>query len=195
MAKVEDSHPADTAVVGSISDVARYLLAEGYCAPGRDDPVKKSKVYQDRKAGVLKVDDPKAITMTEVMAYVAMSGLMKSGVSRADEAEDLNIQKLRYETRKSKADAERKEFDNEREKGLYLKKQDVELETAIKIAAFDAAFRHLLRITAHEVVGMVGGDVKKADILTGYYYPRIDDLLDDFGRMDALWVTIKRKEG
>jgi hypothetical protein len=180
--------------IGTIADVARWLRAEGYCAAGKDQPVRKSKVYQDRKAGLLACADARAITSTEVMAYVARAGLMQAGVRRADEAEDLNIQKLRYETRKAKADAERREFENARDQGLYLKRQEVELESAIKIGAFDAAFRHMLRITAHDVVALVGGDVKRSDSLCGFYASHIDDLLDEFGRMDALNVTIKRRE-
>ena len=103
--------PDGNTVIGTIADVARWLKVEGYCAPGKDEPVRKSKVYQDRRTGLLSFADKKAITLTEVMAYVARAQLMKASVNRADEAEDLNIQKLRHETRKAKEDADRKEFE------------------------------------------------------------------------------------
>lgn len=143
--------PDPETVIGTIADVARWLREKGYCAPDRDEPVRKSKVYQDRRVGLLTFDDKKVITMTEVMAYVARAQLMQSGVDHAGEIEDLNIQKLRHETRKAKEDADHKEFENAKERGLYLKKEDVELHSALKLGALEAALKHFVRTNANDL--------------------------------------------
>ena len=187
------THPDNCDIVGTMADVAKWLRAEGYCAPGRDEPIKKSKVYQDRRTGRLSFADKKAITMTEVMAYVARAQLMKSSVNRADEAEDLNIQKLRHETRKAKEDADRKEFDNAKEKGLYLKKDEVHLQTALKIAALEAGLKHLVRTDGPDWISRLETARNKPQSLCDLVYPGIDELLDKFGRMDEINVVVKRR--
>ena len=188
----ETRHPDGDTVIGTIADVARWLKIEGYCAPGKDEPVRKSKVYQDRRTGVLSFADKRAITLTEIMAYVARAQLMKTSVNRADEAEDLNIQKLRHDTRKAKADADRREFENARDLGLYFKKEEVELQTALKIAALDAGFKHAVRTSALDWIRAVDGDLKKTQVLCDLVYPVIDELLDGFGRMEEITITIQR---
>ena len=185
--------PAGNESIGNIADVARWLKEKGYCASGRDEPVRKSKVYQDRRAGLLSFEDKKAITMTEVMAYVARAQLMQSSVNRASELEDLNIQKLRHETRKAKEDADYKEFNNARERGLYLKKEDVELQVAIRIAALEAGLKHAVRTSSSDWIAAVDGDRKKTQVLCDQVYPALDDLLDQFGRMDEINVVVKRR--
>jgi hypothetical protein len=185
--------PDDNEIVGTMADVAKWLKREGYCAPGRDEPVKKSKVYQDRRKGLLSFADMKAVTMTEVMAYVARAQLMKSSVNRADETEDLNIQKLRHETRKAKEDADRKEFDNAKERGLYLKKEDVYLRTALMIATLEAGLKHLVRTDGPDWIARIEDARNKPQALCDLVYPGIDELLDQFGRMDEIQVTVKRK--
>jgi hypothetical protein len=151
-------------------------------------------VYQDRRAGLLTFDDRKAITMTEVMAYVARAQLMQSGVDRASEVEDLNIQKLRHETRKAKEDADRKEFDNARERGLYLKKNEVELQTALKLGALEAGLKHLVRTASSDWMARIENTRNKAQALCELIYPEIDDLFDLAGRMDEINVTVKRSD-
>jgi hypothetical protein len=185
--------PDPDAVIGTIADVARWLRVEGYCAPGRDEPIKKSKVYQDRRTGLLSFADKKTITQTEVMAYVARAQLMKASVNRADETEDLNIQKLRHETRKAKADADRKEFDNEKDRGLYLAKKEVYLQTALKIAALEAGFKHLVRTDGPDWIARIEKANDKPQALCDLVYPGIDSLLDQFGRMDEIQVIVKRR--
>lgn len=185
--------PDANEIIGTIADVARWLKIEGYCAPGKDEPVRKSKVYQDRRTGVFTFVDRKAITLTEVMAYVARAQLMKASVNRASEAEDLNIQKLRHETRKAKEDADRKEFENARDRGLYLKKEEVELQTAIKIAAFEAGLKHAVRTSAIDWITVVEGNLKKTQALCDLIYQSIDELLDQFGRMEEIKVIIERR--
>ncbi|WP_319410139.1 hypothetical protein [uncultured Desulfosarcina sp.] len=180
--------------VGTIADVARWLRVEGYCAPGRDEPIKKSKVYQDRRSGLLSFADKKAITMTEVMAYVARAQLMQAGFNRADEAEDLNIQKLRHETRKAKEDADRKEFENARDRGLYRKIDEVELHTAMKIATLEAGLKHAVRTNASDWIAAIEKARNKPQALCDQVYPVIDELLDEFGRMDEIGVVVKRRD-
>ena len=189
----DSRRPDPGAAIGTMADVAKWLRVEGYCAPGRDEPVKKSKIYQDRRTGLLTFANRKAITMTEVMAYVARAQLMKSSVNRADETEDLNIQKLHHETRKAKADADRKEFDNEKERGLHLAKEEVYLQTALKIAALEAGLKHLVRTEGPDWIARIEKANDKPQALCDLVYPGIDDLLDQFGRMEEIQVVVKRR--
>jgi len=192
---LDDVDQSGPEVIGSVADLARWLADEGYCAAGRDVPIKKSKVYVDQKKGLLKATDTRAITMTEAMAYVARAMLSKTTVTRADETEDLAVQKMRAELRISIARYERYEWENERDQERYRKIEDFELELAMQTAALDAGFRHLVRQSAAEVAQLVGGDVKKADLIREYFYPRLDELMDAFARMKELNIVVDRQIG
>ena len=180
-------------VLGSMADVIRWLQTERYCAPGRDDPVKPAKVYKDGKKGLLSFANKNGITLTEVMAYVARAQLMKASVNRADEAEDLNIQKLRHETRKAKEDADRKEFDNARDRGLYLKKEDVELQTALKIGMFEAELKNWVRTSVIDWINQIEKSSNKPQALCDLVFEGIDDLLNRLARMEEINVIITRR--
>ena len=88
--------------------------------------------YQDRRAGVFTFADKKAITMTEVLAYVHKAQLMQASVNRADEVEDLKIQILRHDLRQKIGNADRIEFENARDAGIYIKKADADLDHALE---------------------------------------------------------------
>lgn len=85
----------------------------------RTDPVRKSEVDLDQRVRLLTFDDKKAITMTEVTAYVALAQLIRHGVGRESETDVLNNRKLRHETRRAKPNTDRKAFENAKERGRY----------------------------------------------------------------------------
>ena len=183
-------------IIGNVTDVANWLCDEGYCAAGKDTPIKKSKIYQDRKNGVLVISDAKAITLQEVESYITRAMLVKrtGAGSRKGEIEDLSALRARRELEKLEIEIDTKRMALQKEIGQLLPKQEVYLQMSIKIAAFESSIKHLVRSRAVDWITAVGGDQKKIQALLDMIYPEIDDLLDRMGRLDDLKVVVVKRQ-
>ena len=146
------------------------------------------------RKGILPVSDPKAITLAEVERYITRAMLVKrSGAgSRKDEIEDLSALRVKRELEKLNIDIRIKELSYKKESGLVVLKKDVYLHTSMKIAALEAGLKHAVRTSSIDWIAAVGGDLKKTQVLCDLVYPVIDDLLDQFGRMDEIKLVVKR---
>ena len=63
-----------------------------------------------------------------------------------------------------------------------------EWEQAVKAAVFKAALYHLFDTRFRDCVVMVGGDPKKTNIGIEYLKAEVDDLLDEYSRLDEIEV-------
>lgn len=166
--------------------VAAYLAEQGY-------KVRKSKIYKDADAGLLRVQADKTVRQVDVRDYIILAGLEKVADESGDMTEDVK-DKSRAEVALLKAREEKLRFELEREKGKYLLKSDVETETAIKIGAFESQFKNTSRIKSTEWVFAVGGDPKNAKILENLINAEIDARLEEFGKLDELNVVIRKRQ-
>lgn len=180
-------------IIGNLADVARFLKENGYCAPGKETPVKKSKVYDDPKKGILTFADPKAITLTEVQAYITKTNLLQLSKRRSDEMEDLRLIEMRENVRIARNKAERTAFENAVLFGKYLEKEKVELETSLKFSLLESLLKNSARADIPDWIEKVGGDQKKAQILCDKIYAMIDGKLDQISRMDEIKLILKRR--
>lgn len=100
--------------------------------------------------------------------------------------------RARRELEKMDIDIRIKELSLKKEMDLLLPKKEVCLQTAMKIAALEAGLKHAVRTSSIDWIAAVGGDLKKTQVLCDLVYPVIDDLLDQFGRIDEIKVIVKR---
>jgi len=183
--------PDPDMVIGRISDVIRWLQSEEYCAPGRDEPIRSSKVYEDRRSGLFSFKDKTAITMTEVMAYVANADLEKSGIDHSKEIEALKRKKAFVEYRKEKENLKRLERDNAVAAGKLVQKEDTDLEKASAFGLFDALLKHRVRTDAPDWIVQIEKARDKPRALCELVYSGIDDALDQVARMNEISLAIK----
>jgi hypothetical protein len=183
--------PDPDMVIGRISDVIRWLQSEEYCAPGRDEPIRSSKVYEDRRSGLFSFKDKTAITMTEVMAYVANADLEKSGIDHSKEIEALKRKKAFVEYRKEKENLKRLERDNAVAAGKLVQKEDTDLEKASAFGLFDALLKHRVRTDAPDWIVQIEKARDKPRALCELVYGGIDDSLDQVARMNEIPLVVK----
>ena len=183
--------PDPDTVIGRISDVIRWLQSEEYCAPGRDEPIKSSKVYEDRRSGLFSFKDKTAITMTEVMAYVANADLEKSGIDHSKEIEALKRKKAFVEYRKEKENLKRLERENAVAAGKLVQKDDTDLEKASAFGLFDALLKHRVRTDAPDWIVRIEKARDKPRALCELVYGGIDDALDQVARMNEIPLVVK----
>lgn len=124
----------------------------------------KSKMYNDKKKGTIRVNADGTVLETEVRAYAANL-----------ERKDGNIQDLNdVHNRRAEKDVElrdirirRMQFDFDKEQGKYIPKKDFHAELAARAAVFDNGFRHAFNMNARALIAIVGGKPEKsAEFLT-----------------------------
>ncbi len=167
----------------NLSAVLVHLQDDGY-------KIQKTKLYDDKKAGLITVQPDGSVRQDDVLAYVAKVDLKKTS-DNGGQLDALNAQEKKLQIQKLQAQTEKYEFDLEKEKGNYIPKSDARMEFAIKIGVFESGFKNLVRTNAVDWTVKTGGDVKKVNMLIELIFADIDELLNEMGTMEEIGVVIK----
>ena len=165
----------------SLAAVLRSLKEQGY-------KVQKSKLYQDRKAGLIKVRPDHSVVESEVLAYIQRAGLQKKW-DHSGEMDETFSDKTRKEVTRLELQIERERFDLDKKRGKYLLKTDVETALAIRVGVFEAGLKHLFQTRFRECIQLAGGNPKKTQMAIEYWNNGIDELLDELARMEEIEVV------
>lgn len=165
----------------------KWLADNGY-------KVKKSKVYMDADAGLLRVERDGTVTIESVRRYIdhPEAGI-REHLETAQAGEDREIREYNRRTAIAKmkiaeADAEKKEFDLEKERGLHIPRADLEMEMAGRAAVLEQGLRNLVQIRAEDWVHLVGGDVNRAGELRAAINSEVDHLLNRYVTTESFSV-------
>lgn len=170
-------------------EVADYLQQQGY-------KVKKSKVYNDVKAGILRVNTDGTVTMSQVDKYInhPKSGLMRlkqddgGGLMPSPEIEDLQRQKLQAEITKIEESAKKLAFEREKAEGKHISREFLDMELASRAAVFEAGVKHVVTRKSVEWIRLVNGSMGMADELIEKINIDIDELLNEMASTDRFSV-------
>jgi len=161
-----------------------YLQDQGY-------KIKKSKFYQDVNKGILRISADGKISEPDLKLYT-------STLNRRDASDQKGIALLEKKTRKEierlEAQVEKLKFELDRDQEKYVLKSDVETETAIKIAAFEAGLRHFAQTCAVNWINLVNGDPQLAQLLINGFNIGLDELLDEFASLDEIKIIIRKDD-
>jgi len=155
--------------------------------------IKKSKVYNDAKAGLLRVQPDRTVARADLDSYILRAGLEKT--SQADvggKIEQGQAERLELENEKLRKQVEKLEWELARDKGKYVAKEEVHVELAIRAGALEAGVKHWMRTGAVDLVYAVGGEPAKARVLINLFEARLDELLDEYARAEAIGVMVSR---
>lgn len=165
------------------AEAARFLESLGY-------KVKKSKIYDDFKKGLLRINPDKTINETEVRAYAEQNlDRVKSDDGRLDR---MTYQQKMQDLKISRLKAEKLQFDIDRERGRYLLRDEVLTQFAIKWSAIEAVVKHLVQTRAIDWIYAVGGDGKKRDLFVELVHAELDDLLNQLATIDDLKISLNQ---
>ena len=165
-------------------DALDHLQSLGYV-------IKKTKFYSDAKKKLLRIQADGSVRQSDLQNYIITAELERETSDDGDTSDEMKEKtRLANDHRQIKIDRERFLF--EKDQGLHILRSDAETEFAIKIGAFEAGFKNTIRLKAEDVVFAVGGDVKKAHLFVEMMNGYVDELLDDFGKLDELKITIKK---
>jgi len=166
-------------------EVLKYLQRLGY-------KVGKSKLYQDCKAGLLRLQSDGSVLESDVKAYVAKAGLVKPDQMAYEiESVDLMRKKQKREVEKLTAQVEEMEIKVGILKSNLLDRDQVETEQSIKAGALMAGISHVFRNFARDAIQLVEGDLKHVQATVNFWTAKVEGLFDEFARMEEIEVQIK----
>jgi len=166
------------------TEALKYLQGQGY-------KIKKSKLYNDAKAGLLAVQADGTVLKADVSDYI-LRGDLKRTSDEFGNMSKTQAEKLVNENEKLKIQIEKLRFDFEKDKKLHILRSDAETATAVKIGALESGLKHLAMIKAVDWIVAVGGDPKKVRVWQELFYADVDDLLHEFGNMDEIEVLVRK---
>jgi hypothetical protein len=169
------------------AEVMKFLQAEGY-------KIKKSKLYNDVKAGFLAQSEDGSFSQNDVLAYVHTQSLDKIADNKAGKLDALSEKRLEKEVEKLTVQVEKLTWDMNRDQGKYLLKEDVRTELAMKISVFEAGFKHVVATSASDWSAAIGGEPGKYQILIDQINNAIDALLGEFAECEELDVVVEKYE-
>ena len=166
-----------------IPAAVKYLQEVGY-------KVKKSKIYNDVKSGLLRAEaDGRSYRSGEVLAYAVRAGLkQKEDGHRA--LDEKAVEKSALEVDLLRIKKQRKEIALEKERGESIRKSDVIIEFATRLALLEAGVKHTVRTFAVDWIYAVGGDPKKADMLVELVFAEIDSLLTEVANLEEIGIYV-----
>lgn len=187
VAQLEGKYLSGTERLDNIMEALRYLKDSGW-------KVKKSKLYKDSKAGILKLNPDRSVDEVELLAYAAqhLGKIRASGDS--DERGKKAEEKLIEEIYKIRAQKEKLEFELARDKKKYIHRgrwlaELVAIIKAIKNAALAALHRR-----APELISTVGGDLKKQSMFIELASGYLEDAFDELSNVKEIKVLITKED-
>jgi len=166
------------------TEVLAWLQGQGY-------KIKKTRLYQDCKRGFLKVQPDGTVRLSDVREYIAVAGLEKiedkTGLMLDDQAD-----KIKNENKRLILQNEKLQLELDQMRGDLIRKTDVQTELAVKIGAMESGTKNLIRMRAADWITATGGDPGRKDALIDMAHGGLDELLDDFGRMEEISVTVAK---
>ncbi len=171
--------------IENLMGVVQFLKAQGY-------KIAKSKVYADAKSGLIKVNQDGTVNESEARAYAQRYlKKVKSGKKDDGKLDTLHREKAEAELESVRKKNQRLQFAFERDQGLWMKREDVETQFAIKMGAIDAQIKDMIRFRALDWINAVGGNSKKVDVLIELMNADVDQRFNELAEIEELKVMIR----
>lgn len=171
-----------------IAAVLKYLQAG-------DWRVTKTSLYRHRKEGKIAPRRDGGFAVRDIEKYARTWLKQKStGKKLAEKSEEMQSRKLSLEISVKEEELKRIRFANERERGLYIPRSQVDLEQAALVGILDAALRNWVQAELAEWVRLVGGDVRRIGELNAHVLRGLDRHLNSLSRDREYDVVIPAEE-
>lgn len=168
----------DKKIFSSTLKVLNHLYDAGY-------KISDSKIYRDKKAGLLKVNSNGTVDEAEVRAYAA--GLHRRE-GNIDDLSDLQHRKSDKELKILEIKEKKMTFELGRDMGKYIPRNEFEAELAARAVVLESGFRHFFSVKAREMIAIVGGKVEKTADFLQALNDGLDEQLNQYASTDVFQV-------
>ncbi len=164
--------------------VVDYLEKEGY-------KIKKTKVYDDAKNGLLPVQPDGTVFRSDVESYAKK--YLEKVKNQTGQVDKIFQQKSHTEILRTQRQIEKLELDLEIARGKYILRKDFGMELAARAGMFEAGLKHLIQTRAIDWIYEVKGDPKKAQILINRIFDALDEQLGQYANMDEFQIILDQE--
>lgn len=183
-----DGQEEEEKPLASIAAVLEYLRAS-------DWRVTRTSLYRHQKEGKIAPRRDGLYALRDVDKYARTWLKQKSTGKRiAERAEEMQAKKLALEIRILEEDERKKKFANDREAGLYIPKELMEIELAGRAGVLDAGLKHWIQSRAAEWIRTVGGDTKKVGDLIVLMNRDLDEQINSYAGALSYQVVVEAEE-
>lgn len=172
------------ATLENIAAVLKYLQAEGWKAT-------KSTLHRHRKEGRL-LPGPEGKFARAAVDKYALLHLKKAATGkRVSQAQDeLQQRKLEQELKNLELKNRREQFAYEREQGLYIPRDQVEIELATRAGILVAGLKHWVQAKAADWIAAMSGDEKRVGELINILNRDLDEHINNYAASREYEVII-----
>jgi len=151
--------------------------------------VGKSKIYKDRKDGLIRIEADGTVKEASVKAYIRKANLENlTEKAAADQGPSVLVQKAEKELEKLHEQIEDLRFKRSVAQGDYIPRTDFEMELAARAAVLDTGLRHLVHSSLGNWVALMDGDPKKIPLLLRRINDDLDEKFNEFATMQMFHV-------
>ena len=148
--------------------------------------IQKSKIYEDAREGLLRVQDNKFVFGADAKLY---SATLKKDELNFEPAE-LTAEKLKKGSLRLDLQNEKLKFEIDRLLGKYMPKADFERELAARGAVLDNGLRRNFAIRAQDFIVLVGGRLSKTPDVIDYFNKILDEQMNAFATTESFQVMV-----
>lgn len=168
--RLEGKYFAKDEVLKNRLAVVKYLAGQGYKA-------KRQKVYDDAKAGLLKVQPDGSVRVNDVVAYIALAGLKRVQTAEG-EIDELHKKEKQLQIECLEVKRDRETFNLEKDQGAYIARDDHEVQMAALAGLMEQTVRQGLRFILEDTILMAGGSTKKLQTCLDAAHRHLDELFN-----------------
>lgn len=181
-ARMDKSNDTGAGDLRSVAAVLGHLQESGR-------KVRKSKLYQDVKSGLLARRADGAFRRADVDAYAQTLPLVAVPEKDSDRIKELAQRRQEATIRKIEEETERIRFRREVERGRYIPREDVELELAGRAVVLESGIRQAVEMHVLELVELVGGDPRRSQEFLERFETMLDGALNEYAATAEYEVT------
>jgi len=159
----------------NLAAVLAHLVAEGR-------KIGQSKLYNDVGRGLLRRQQDGTFAHKDVKAYAARLPLVAMPEKEAAVVQEYAERKAKAEAEKLEAQAEAERFRNQVRAGMYVKRNDVEVELAVRAGVLATGLRTMFETSLLDFIHLANGDPRTAQTLLAAFEQRLDAAINEYAR-------------
>ena len=162
------------------------LQAQGY-------KIKKSKLYDDAKAGFLRMQADGSVSEADLARYIKRVGLEKPAEFSEAAAGDMLAKKLSLEISKLEEEYREKRRKNDIMDGKFMPREKVYMEIAGRAVVFEAGLKHALDTRAADLLDRleaVADKHQRLNLVRRWFREILDEQLNEFANIKTFQAVI-----
>lgn len=168
------------------ASVLRYLQKNGY-------KITKSTLDRHCKNGKLPHEPDGTYSLKQVTAYAADHvKQLSTGQTESENVTELQRKKLEKELEHLSQKIEREKFSFEKEQGLFIPKDQMEIELASRAGILVAGLKHWVQSNAADWIAAVSGETKKTGELINLMSKDVDEHINHYASSREYEVVIEK---